>query len=144
MGMVYVDLMDKNKDDLRYILVSECEKIDKQIAGSIDAIAARCPLLRTFTMYLLTADVGSDDFLQVILDKSDESPVEHTVEAFKNLKIRHTICIVAVATLDQYTNLRRGIAPLDKRRMRELEKWPGISTTKGEIEMMGIEMRICI
>jgi hypothetical protein len=135
MGVAYVDPMDKDKDDLRYILVSEYEKIDKHMSGSIDAIAASCPLLRTFTMHLLTADVRSDDFLQVILDKSDESPVEHTVEAFKNLKIRHTICIVAVMRLDQYKNLRRGIAPLDEWQMRELEKWPGISIIKGEVEM---------
>jgi len=70
--------------------------------------------------------------------KSDESPVEHTVEAFKNLKIRDTICIVAVATLDQYTNLRQGIALLDEWQMRELEKWPGINIIKGEIEMFSM------
>ncbi len=138
MGMGYVDPMDKDKDDLRDVLIPECEKIDKQIAGSVDTIAASCPLLMTFTMHLLTADVRGDDFLQVILEKSDESPVEHTIEAFTNLRIRDTVCIVAVANPDQYTNLRRGIAPLDKRRMRELEKWPGFRITKGEIEMFSM------
>lgn len=124
------------------------EKADKQIAACIDSITAKCPLLRTFTLHLLSGhyseepyhlwDDSEKDFLREALE-SEFDRTAHTVQALKKLKVRDTIVIVAVArdhynAIDyMYYDVRKVFARVNQWSVLVLRKWPGISLTEKQV-----------
>lgn len=119
--------------------IDEEKSADAQIAAFIDCIAANCPLLRTFTLHLLSTffrhkrrdDRVSKDFLQQALRKAGYRP-SHTTRALRNLKVRDAIAIVGHSAYKEYVykDLQRAIAPLREWKTIEEGTWPGITLTR--------------
>lgn len=88
----------------KYPIIEVEEAVDRQIAQCIEIISRKCPLLHSFTLHLLSCVVGHDidirtNILQEALESADHrSRPSYTVKSLKELKVRDTIAVVAVAT----------------------------------------------
>lgn len=132
------------------------EAADNQIAKCIDSISANCPLLRTFTLHLLSActeyETGLPEwvdgsFLQTVLERPTYSlegseiisySSARSMDALKRLTVRDTVSIVAVATEhspergDMFRFTREAFAPTEDWNTLVLRGWPGITLSHAQ------------
>jgi len=122
MGIYLAGAVDE--EDNNYIVGSDGEDTDQQIAACINTIATQCLLLRNFTLHLLSNCISGEEFLRDSLDNV-ASRAKHTAEALRTLKVRDTISFIAVASNEVdsgaiYINIRQVIALLEEWKTVEL------------------------